>query len=142
MEVREFLLRPSRLQKKINSLNLLKATYEELADSTPGVNYDKPFSQSNRSLQAPFVKWIDKIMQVEKKIEEAEAELAKAKADVVAAIEKIPNQDYQNLLVLRYLNGCTWDDICSSLYISKPTGYRWHLDALDKIEVPNEDESS
>jgi len=135
MEAKDFLKEPSRIARRIESLKIKKAEFETLANSIPGGNYDQPVVQKSHDNKAPFVRWIDKILEVEKKIEEAEKELNKVKSEVLAAIEKIPNEDYQNLLIMRYLNECTWDEICDKLYISLSTVKRWHWDALKLINL-------
>lgn len=134
MTSKEFLQRPMRLRWRIDALKLQKEQYEELANSIPGGNYDKPVVQKTRSNEAPFIKWIDKIMDVEKKIESLEAEYETAKAEVVKAIEKLPNPDYQTILIMRYLNEYSWADICDKLYISLSTAKRWHWDAINSLE--------
>ena len=134
MTSKEFLQRPMRLKWRIDALKLQKEQYEELANSIPGGNYDKPVVQKTRSNEAPFIKWIDKIMDIEKKIESLEAEYETAKAEVVKAIEKLPNPDYQTILIMRYLNEYSWADICDKLYISLSTAKRWHWDAINNLE--------
>ena len=134
MTSKEFLQRPMRLRWRIDALKLQKEQYEELANSIPGGNYDKPVVQKSRSNEAPFIKWIDKIMDVEKKIESLQAEYETAKAEVVKAIEKLPNPDYQTVLIMRYLNEYSWADICDKLYISLSTAKRWHWDAINSLE--------
>ena len=134
MKSKEFLQRPMRLRWRIDDLKLQKEQYEELANSIPGGNYDKPVVQKTRSNEAPFIKWIDKIMDVEKKIELLEAEYETAKAEVVKAIEKLPSPDYQTILIMRYLNEYSWADICDKLYISLSTAKRWHWDAINSLE--------
>ena len=134
MTSKEFLQRPMRLRWRIDALKLQKEQYEELANSIPGGNYDKPVVQKTRSNEAPFIKWIDKIMDVENKIESLEAEYETAKAEVVKAIEKLPNPDYQTILIMRYLNEYSWADICDKLFISLSTAKRWHWDAINSLE--------
>lgn len=134
MTSKEFLQRPMRLKGRIESLELQKEQFEELADSIPGGNYDKPVIQKTRSNQAPFIKWIDKIMEAEKKIDELKGEYETAKAEVMASIEKLPNTDYQTVLIMRYLNEYSWTYICEKLYVSLSTAKRWHWDALNALE--------
>ena len=134
MTSKEFLQRPMRLKGRIESLELQKEQFEELADSIPGGNYDKPVIQKTRSNQAPFIKWIDKIMEAEKKIDELKGEYETAKAEVMVAIEKLPNTDYQTVLIMRYLNEYSWTYICEKIYVSLSTVKRWHWDALNALE--------
>ena len=135
MTSKEFLQKPMRIQKRIDALILQKQSFEELANSIPGGNYDQPVVQKTRSQQAPFIKWIDKIMEVEKKIDELTAEYEKAKEEVLAAIYELSNPDYQNILIMRYLNDYSWQTICTKMYVSLTTVKRWHWDALNSIKI-------
>lgn len=135
MTNKEFLQKPMRIQKRIDALILQKQSFEELANSIPSGNYDQPVVQKTRSQQAPFLKWIDKIMEVEKKIDELTVEYEKAKEEVLAAIYQLPNTDYQNILIMRYLNDYSWQTICTKMYVSLTTAKRWHWDALNSIKI-------
>ncbi len=135
MTNKEFLQKPMRIQRRIDALKLQKQSFEELANSIPGGNYDQPVVQKTRSQQAPFIKWIDKIMEVEKKIEELTAEYEKAKDEVLTAIYQLPNPDYQNILIMRYLNDYSWATICTKMYVSLTTAKRWHWGALNSLKI-------
>ena len=135
MTNKEFLQKTLRIQRRIDALVLQKESFEELANSIPGGNYDQPVVQKTRNQQAPFIKWIDKIMEVEKKIEELSAEYEKAKEEVLAAIYQLTNPDYQNILIMRYLNDYSWSTICERMYISLTTAKRWHWDALNSVKI-------
>ena len=134
MTSKEFLQKPIRIQHRIEQLQLKRKTFEELADSIPGGNYDKPLVQKTRNTQAPFIKWIDKIMEVEKEIEKLEEEFEISKAEVIKAIEKLDNADYQTLLIMRYLNEYSWTSICEKMYVSLSTAKRWHWEAINVLE--------
>ena len=134
MTSKEFLQKPMRIQHRIEQLQLKRQTFEELANSIPGGNYDKPLVQKTRNTQAPVIKWIDKIMEVEKEIEKLEEEFEVAKAEVIKAIEKLDNADYQTLLIMRYLNEYSWTSICEKMYVSLSTAKRWHWEAINVLE--------
>ena len=134
MTSKEFLQKPMRIQHRMEQLQLKRQTFEELANSIPGGNYDKPLVQKTRNTQAPFIKWIDKIMEVEKEIEKLEEEFEVAKAEVIKAIEKLDNADYQTLLIMRYLNEYSWTSICEKMYVSLSTAKRWHWEAINVLE--------
>ena len=71
----------------------------------------------------------------EKKIDELTAEYEKAKEEVLAAINELSNPDYQNILIMRYLNDYSWQTICTKMYVSLTTAKRWHWDALNSIKI-------
>lgn len=135
MTNKEFLQQPMRIQKRIDALIIQKQSYEELADSTPGNSFDQPVVQTSKARQAPFIKWIDKIMEIDKRIAELQAEYEKMKTEVVQVIEKLPDTNHQTILIMRYLNDYPWPTICEKLYISLTTAKRWHFEAVNGIQI-------
>lgn len=59
------------------------------------------------------------------------------KDEIIGVIETLDNEDYKTLLVLRYLNCKSWDDIADKLYTSLSTVKRWHTKALEQIKIPS-----
>lgn len=142
MTITEWLNQIFVLTKKLNSLKTLKSYYEEKANSIPGGNYDEPVVQKTREGRAPFIKWIDKLMDVDKKIEEAEANLKQVTKSTVDTINLIDNYDYRNLLMMRYVYLEQWEDIAMELSVSMATVKRWNYAAKKEIEKLIRDEPS
>lgn len=140
MDAYKFLSQISKTRKKIEALQTRKRMYEELANSIPGGNYDEPVVQKSRDNKAPFIKWIDKIMDVENKIAELEKELKSLINKSITMIGKIENEDYQNILVMRFINEMMWEDISKEISVSYSTCKRWYYFALTEFEKLNADE--
>jgi DNA-directed RNA polymerase specialized sigma subunit len=132
----EYLSQVYKLQLKIDKKKIRAEEYERLSMSIPGPNYDQPVVDKTRSLEAPFVKWIGKLIDIQKEIEELEKKLDVLKAEVIGVIETLENEDYKNVLALRYISGFTWTDICEKLYISRATVHRWHDKAVEILVIP------
>ena len=131
----EYLSQVYKLQLKIDKKKIRAEEYERLSMSIPGPNYDQPVVDKTRSLEAPFVKWIGKLIDIQKEIEELEKKLDVLKAEVIGVIETLENEDYKNVLALRDISCLTWGDICEKLYISLSTVKRWHQNALELIKI-------
>ena len=131
----EYLSQVYKLQLKIDKKKIRAKEYERLSMSIPGPNYDQPVVDKTRSLEAPFVKWIGKLIDIQKEIEELEKKLDVLKAEVIGVIETLENEDYKNVLALRYISCLTWGEICGKLYISLSTVKRWHQSAIESIEI-------
>ena len=125
MTNKEFLQKPMRIQKRIDALILQKQSFEELANSIPGGNYSQPVVQKTRSQQAPFIKWIDKIMEVEKKIERYKTLLADWVKLANSQIELVDNVDYSIVLKCRFIEQMAYEDIGDKIYVSLATVKRW-----------------
>ncbi len=140
MDAYKYLAQISKLRKKLEALKTRKRTFEELANSIPGGSYDEPIVQKTRENKAPFIKWIDKIMEVDKKISEISTQLNELVAEALSKINKIENEQYQNILVMRFISEMVWEEIAEELDVSYSTVKRWYYFALTEFEKMNGDE--
>ena len=131
----EILKEPFRLTQKLNALKIRLAEFQRLASASTGPTYGKEIVDKTRNLEAPFIKWIDKIMETEKKIAKVEKDLNAVKKQILEAVEKLDNEDYKNIIIMRYLNFYTWPDICKKLYISYSTCKRWNRNATKSVRL-------
>ena len=139
MDGYKYLSEISKLRRRLDSLLTRKRAYERMADSIPTHPFDEPVVQKSKTdNNAPFVKWIDKILNVDKDIKETETELKKYTLKALGMIGKVKNPNYQNILVLRYVNEMAWEDIAMELDITRQTCWRWHIIALSEFEKENE----
>ena len=51
-------------------------------------------------------------------------------------VRTVDNDDYQMLLLYRYIENRTWEDIGSQLGAGKTTVKRWHQEALGMVRMP------
>jgi RNA polymerase sigma factor (sigma-70 family) len=62
--------------------------------------------------------------------------LEKKKEEIVATINALENEDERYILLHRYINHMTWEDIALELCLSLSSVRRWYKNALEKIVVP------
>ena len=102
--------------------------------SIPGPNYDRSMVDGTRSLEAPFVKWMGKLIDIQKEIKGLDKKLDGLKVvEAIIVIETLENENHKNVLALRYIGCLTLGEICDKLYISISIVKRWHQNALDMI---------
>lgn len=101
--------------------------------SIPGPNYDRSMVDGIRSLEAPFVKRIGKLIDIQKEIKGLDKKLDGLKVEAIIVIETLENENHKNVLALRYISCLTWGEICDKLYISISIVKIWHQNALDMI---------
>lgn len=136
MTTKEYLSQVYHLERKIKQLKLRSEEFERLSYSVPGPSYGERIgSNPNRNLEAPFVKWLIKKDEVDRKIQSLEEEVASLKATILAAIDELENEDYKNILIMRYLDILTWEEIAEKMYYSLATIKRWHNRALDMLKI-------
>ena len=134
MDIIEFLSRAHKIRVKIERLTLEYEEYQSRASSIPGPNYDREIVDHTRNLEAPFVKWVYKSIEVEDKIKKLNDELPKVEAEIIDVISKLSNTDYRLVLIYRYLDWMNWDNIANKMYYSNPTIRRWHNSAIEELK--------
>ena len=136
MTVKEYLHQAYRLDHRINSdieeLQRLREMSYSLSSPTLGDRV-----QTSKSNEAPFVKCVCKIRDMEEKIN-AEIDLfVDLKKEIRSVIEKVENTDEQMVLRYRYIHNMTWLDIGDELHADKSTIRRWHGSALSHVVLPD-----
>ena len=76
---------------------------------------------------------IEKIDTLERRLDAAQSEKNKALADVRAMIALVEDPDGRYILILRYINGVSFDDIPEQMYISDRSMWRRYNRAIDEI---------
>ena len=135
MNVREKLNQIKYLNYDINRLKQLAEIYEERSHSVPGQSFDREKVQTTRNLEAPFVKYIYKKIEVEEAIKRKQDRIEIAKVEIMNLVSELENYDYQLILIYRYVNLYGWDEIASNLHISRASMFRYHKQALNELEA-------
>lgn len=135
MTAKEYLHQAYRLDHKINSdiEELQRLREMSFSISSPQLG-DRV--QTSRNTEAPFVKCVFKIREMEEKID-AEIDLfVDLKKEIRSVIEKVEDTDEQMVLRYRYIHNMTWEQIGDELNADKVTVWRWHQKALSHAVVP------
>ena len=132
----KYLCRYHNMIVKIEKKKALIKEYDRLSLSIPGPRYGDPMPHSpNRNLEAPFVKWLYKKMEEEEKLKALESEVGKVKEEIINTISALENEDYQRLLIYRYIDWLTWGEIQDKLFISRATANRWHNASINLLKI-------
>ena len=135
MTAKEYLHQAYRLDHKINSDIEELQRLREMSTSISSPQLTERV-QTSRSTDAPFVRCLGKIMELEEKIN-AEIDLfVDLKKEIRSVIEKVENTDEQMVLRYRYMHNMTWEDIGDELHADKSTVRRWHGTALTHVLLP------
>lgn len=136
MTAKEYLEQIGKLEHKIQCMKERAEYYDHMSLSIPGPSYgEKIGSNPNRNLEAPFIKWLIKLDEIKREIVKKEEEIKNLKADALLKIEALDNEDYKVILIERYFNQKTWNEIALKIYASEKTVRRWHENALLKIKI-------
>ena len=137
MEAKQYLRQAHRLNELIASeqeeLNELRRLAETV--SSPVIS-DMPKNPSS-SLEAPYVKYVLKMAELEKKIEQEMEHYLSIKDEIRDVINEVTNNEERLLLRYRYINFLEWEEICDRMNVSERTVHRIHSSALQKVIVPS-----
>ena len=135
MTVVEYLSQIHFIEKKIEQLTIRAAEFERLSFSVPSVSFDRDRVDCARNLDAPFVKWLQKKDEVDDKIKKLKLKAEKLKAEIFCVIDQIEDEQCKNILIMRYLNRLSWEQIATEMYMSLSTVKRWHKTSLSLLKI-------
>lgn len=138
MTAKEFLNQAYRLNELIASDVEELERLRDLAVRITGINYGERV-QSSRNPDPPFIRYLDDIREMEKKLQRELCELVELKKEITGSIERMEDREERLVLTYRYLDNRTWEQIASLLNVSDRTVHRVHASALRNF--PTSDES-
>ena len=137
MTAKDYLSQAYRLDQRIDS-NIAEITrLREMACGISSPSWEEKV-QTSRNTDAPFVRCLEKIMDLDKVVNSEIDTLVDLKRQIRTTIERVPNTDEQLVLRYRYIHNCTWEQIGNELNADARTIRRWHGDALQKVKVPQD----
>ena len=137
MTTKEYLNQARHLDAHINCQLRELEYWRDLSAQVSGCNFEPHYS-SSKSNTAPFVRCIEKIDEIEHKINQEIDALVDLKAEISSAIERLDDTEEKLLLKYRYFENRTWEEISGLLHVSERTVRRIHGRALQNFSVPNE----
>lgn len=136
MNVKDYLRQHRLLEQMITTdLEELKRV-KELSVSVSAIAYDREYVQTTRNTNAPFEKWLDKLMDLEERIAEEVSLLMELKVQIREMLEELTNTHERLVLHYRYVEGLEWQEICKRLYATNRTIFRWHGNGLRNVKLP------
>ena len=133
MQANELLSRPFILNNKINDKKIKLGFYRELSCNPSSPGFEEYFS-SNRNTKAPFVRYLEKIDDLEREIAEDYKTLEEIKNEVDNAIDIVDDPMEQMILRYRYLEFLSIPEISVRMHYSLRWTKKLHRRALDNFE--------
>lgn len=140
MDIKEFLGRALQLDELINSHVAELNQYRQLAMSIGGSRLEEHISRSVPS-DAPFAKWVDRIVDKEKELNGEIDRLVAIKLEISDFIDRIDNPQWQCLLRSRYVMCHSWTDVAAEMNYGISSVYRIHKNIMDALEDNFKDSS-
>lgn len=137
MTAMDFLSQAYRLDLRIDSKLEQIASLNELAEKCTSTVNGMPRSpnHSTSSMADAIVKIVDLQVEIDHDIHE----LVDIKRQIVASIKAVDNKECQTLLELRFLCGCSWEEVAAKMGYSIQHTYRMRDLALTKVVVKKDE---
>ena len=136
MNVKDYLRQGRLLDQRINynlrRLKEMRAGLDGLC--SPQIRPDKV--QTSPDGDPPFVKALMRMSELNERIDQEIDLLVDLRNQIDATVRTVDNDDYQMLLLYRYIENRTWEDIGAELGVGKTTAKRWHQEALQMVRMP------
>jgi len=134
MDKINYLCRYHNLIEKIEKKKEYIAFCNERAGSIPGPSYGERINNPSPSHDAPFVKWVYRAIDAEEELKRLEDKARDAKQEIETAIAKLEDETLQMILIYRYIDWLTWNEIATRVYYSDKTVRRKHDLAIGLLE--------
>ena len=135
MTIKEYLKQAYRLDHRIDSDLAEMDRLRAMAESVGAISWEEKFNP-NRSTDAPFVRSLEKVWDLEQKINAEVDKLINLKDQIRTVIDGVENSDEQMVLRYRYIHNLTWEQIGDELRADARTVRRWHGSALQHARLP------
>ena len=138
MRVETYLKQGYLLDQRINYDLQKLAEMRKAACGLPGVAIRRDKVQTSPTGDAPFVQALMRVEEMEAKINREIDQLVALKEQIREVIQQVDSNELQMVLMYKYLEGMTEEQIGEKLYVARPTITRWHRKAIAQITLPEE----
>ena len=136
MTAKQYLKQAYRLNELINSDLEELAQLKALSTSISSPNLSGMPPSSTRNTEPFFVKCINKIVDLEKIINDEIDRFVELKKEIREVINNVPDPDERLVLRLRYIEFLKWEAVASSMGLSLKQVHRIHASALMNVKIP------
>ena len=130
MSVKDFLERARHLDDAINSQVAELTHLRELSMKINGSRLEEHIDHSAQQ-EAPFAKWVERIVDKEKEINDEIDRLVAVKLEISRFIDKLDNPQWQRLLRSRYVLCKEWADVAEEMGYGISSVYRIHKQIMN-----------
>ena len=135
MTVKDYLGQARWLDQRINDEVKEAARLREMI-KTVGTSSLEPNYNPNRPTEAPFIHSLERVWEMEEKINADIDRLVDLKEQIKDVIGALPDMKEQLVLTYRYVHDMTWEQISEKMYAGATTIRRWHKSALQHVKLP------
>ena len=137
MTPKEYLRQAYRLDHRINSDIAEMERLQEMVGTVSSPSLEEHYNP-NRPTEAPFIRRLEKVWELQDKINREIERFIDLKAQMRDVIATVSDADEQMVLRYRYIHNMTWEQIGDELHADRTTVFRWNNAALKHITLPEE----
>lgn len=134
MTGKEYLQQIRHMDRRINLDIRRRDELKSMMGSLGSGGYEESHNP-NKPQSAPFEDTVDKLIDLEKKINREIDALVDMKEEAVGLIRQLSNLDEQEVMELRYLHNMEWEDIAKDCYFSRRWVLKLHARGLEQFEM-------
>lgn len=135
MTAKEYLSQGYRLEQRIRLVREEINNLQELTGSVSSPGFEEHYN-ATRNTEAPFIRTIYKIMELEDKQNSLLNQLLEFKQEMCEVIDSVDDLNERMVLYYRYIGNESWQDIGKRLFVDERTVRRWHNKALSHVVLP------
>ena len=135
MTVKEYLNQAYLLDQRIHSYTIECNELKEMAESISSPGFEEHYNAS-KNTDAPYLRTIEKLWEIEEKILCEQEELVCLKAQIREVIAQVEKSEQQAVLRFRYIHNYSWPMIADELGVDRGTVQRWHNKAIGRMVLP------
>lgn len=135
MTAKEYLKQAYRLDHRIDSDIAEMERLREMACSVGSPGFEEHHNP-NRPTEAPFIRALEKVWEMQEKINAEIDRLVDLKAQMREVIEAVTDPNERMVLRYRYIHDMTWEQIGDELHAGETSIRRWHASALSHVVLP------
>lgn len=137
MTAKEYLSQAYRLDQRINNSIKEAVRLREMAMNLRSPSFE-PNYDASPSTEAPFVRPLERVLELEEHINAEVDALVELKAQIHQVIDTAENNNEKIILRYRYLDNMTWAEIGAAMNADASSVRRWHNNALAHVAIPED----
>ena len=138
MTAKEYLERAKNINGRIRLVCEEITRLRSLSESISSPSFEEKVQHST-NIEAPFVKYIEKIMEKEEELKKEAETLSRVHIETLKAIDTLPMFEERLVLKCKYLYNYSWLKTAQALHMGQSSAIRLHQRALRNFEKSAED---
>ena len=136
MNKKQFLRQGYKIKKRISIQEALLKEYKTNLSSLKGIDYSKDKLQGGAIPDDTLmIKKMDRILEIESRIKKLHEKLDTYQGIISEGLKGLNNCVEEMIIVNRYINNLSWEEIADNIGYSRTQTYRLHGEAIENLKL-------